>query len=247
MNTECKDCILLESLDSVEINKFCHVCTIDKIPSYEQRGIVVSEDREGFPVLENFLCPFKRTNRWWEENLTQNIDDIEQYILEENGFPYSVFIYEQKEIDMRGCVQDILKFDILPKYVHITFKYMNQDDELLRELSSLLEGAGIKYKLVINLDEDLDDFYESFLAFRLNLTTPFIGVIYNRTSLKDGTLQQTSTKIQKDLLSFPYANTADNSFLLFPVSIIEEYLAEDGHRFIDRIMETQCQNYLLPQ
>lgn len=245
MKTKCDGCVFLDKpkdteLFFPELNRYCK---LDKIELYQEKNIKISRDNNGFPVIHNTVCPFKRDKKWPYSHLTR--EDIEDQIINENGFPFSCFIYENENIDINLAVNELINLSYVPQYIHITFKYMHQDNDLLVELNDKLSQHKIKHKLVINLDEHLDHFYESFLTFMLNVTTPFIAIYFKHVKLDSNFPKEIAEKIQKELLSFPYANTFSNEFILFPTSIVTEYLQETGPLFIEKILETQCQNYKL--
>lgn len=246
MNTECFDCIFLESEENENITSFCK---LNKLKLYHKKGIkIIKDNKNGSPILEKFSCAFKRTKNWINKNNLQILKDnkkIEDLILKENGFPFSCFIFENENLNIENSVDQLLNLDHKPKYIHITFRHMHQDEHLLLKLSEKIEKHKIKYKLVINLDKELDHFYESTIAFLLNVKTPFIAFYNSDYNLRPNFTTELSEKIQKELLSFPYANTENKEFILFPISIIKEYIQETGEHFLDRIFDTQCLNYKL--
>lgn len=241
MDTICNNCGFFESkLDQ----KIVDCCVLNKLSFYKEHNINI-EVAKNIVKIPKFCCSFKRDINWINKSkhafkADMDLKQIEEDIIKENGFPYSVFIYEGTGIDISYAVSEILKLDHKPTYLHITFTYNHQDDELLSNLSLALEHNKIKYKLVINLDQQLDDFYDSYLAFRLNVQTPFVAVYSRNYKLNPKWTTEISQQIQKELLSFPYACTENNEFLLFPTSILEEYISIDGPKFIEKILETQC-------
>lgn len=236
MNTSCNSCIFLTNNN----------CNLGKLKEYEDHGLELIQ-HNGFPMIKNIKCPFKRDASWKKNNYdnvhNKSKDEIEDFLIKENGFPFSAFIYEQNDINIELAVDDLLSLHHPPKYVYITFKYMHQDESLLTRLSQKLEEKNIKYKLVINLDEELDNFYDSFLAFRLNIKTPFVSIHFGNAIIPRSITTKLSYEIQKNLLSFPYADTENKQFVFFPRLILEEYIIEEGPLFIERIFQTQCRNY----
>lgn len=219
MNTSCENCVFLQNYN----------CSLNKLDLYAEKQIEIEFPGNGAPILKDFVCPFKRTR-------TQ----IENHLIKENGFPYSHFIYENGRVNILKAVEEILKLDHQPKYLQINLKYMNEDHDILHGSNKLLKDSGIKYKLNINMDKQLDHFYESFLSFRLNCNTPFISISFDNAKLKPSLTTNLSEKIQRELYSFPFATTKNNEFVIFPRGIIEEYLSIEGSKFIDKIFETQC-------
>ena len=256
MNTECSDCLFYEMKQVSEYyndpslgHGLINCCGLEKDKLYKEKGVSVYKNpSENKMILYKFICPFHRTKGWSKENENlagKTYDEVEEYIVEENGFPYSCFIYENGEIDLELAVDQVLRLDHPPQYLHVTFKYMHQDDALMHRIVNKIEAIkpAIKYKLAINLDEELDHIYESTLTFLLNVKTTFIALFQNNYDLPADITTELSRKIQKDLLSFPYANTPNNEFLFLPTTIIQEYKAIEGQYFLEKIMETQCLNY----
>ena len=245
MKTKCYDCIFLEYAREDNMASFCR---LNKLKLYHNKGVKIVKDKNGFPVLEKTVCSFKRTKDWPQKNDMSIFYDnkkVEDFIIKENGFPFACFLFESENLNIEEAVNQLLKLDHKPRYIHITFRYMHQDQDLLLKLSQKIEQYGIKYKLVINLEKDLDHFYESVLAFLLNVKTPFVAFYNSNCSLRPSFTTELSEKIQRELLSFPYANTENKEFILMPITIIKEYIQETGQHFLDRIFDTQCLNYKL--
>ena len=103
MNTKCVDCIFFAE----EIG-----CTLDKYHLYESNNIEIIQTKVG-PVLQQFICPFKRTSSWLKD---RDVDygTIEDQLIRENGFPFSCFIYEDDELNVLEAVQELMKLEHTP-------------------------------------------------------------------------------------------------------------------------------------
>ena len=239
-DTRCNECTFY----SESPYDFIPICELNKYELYKQKGVKMEEHTLCGRVLKDFTCPFNRGSSWQQSD---EYDSIEDQIITENGFPYSVFIYED-DIDIEQAVAEILALDHAPQYLHITFRYMHQDQPLLERLIEMIESHKdtIKYKLNIGMDEPTDNFYSAYLAFRLEVKTPFIAIYFDNWPLNANLTTETMYKVQRDLVSFPFMSTPYKEFMLFPTSILEEYISFEGPRFINKILETYplCQDYL---
>ena len=246
MKTNCKDCQFLIAHNGLDTSppefRVVYDCELGKLRQYKQHNVKITTD-DNRNVIMDIICSFKRPHSWVRPPGKVGVDGIEQLIIEENGFPYSCFIYENDTIDIEKAVDQILTLNHLPKYLYIVFKYMHQDVQLMQRIIAKIEPYKIKYKLSINMDQDTDNFYSSILAFFLNLQSPFVAIFTNNYDIPPNITTELSYKIQKELLSFPYANTPNNEFMIFPTSILLEYKEIDGANFIENIIKTQCQNY----
>jgi len=240
MKTECSTCIFETSEGDG--------CAINRIEYYQEQDITIKRDKQGSAILKDFLCPFHRAMKWFEskdELFHYTAKELEKYILEENGFPYSYFVYDNGKVDIESALDEVLNLDHKPKYIHICFRHDHKDQDLLIRLSQKIEPHKIRYRLNINLNKFLDHLYESFLVFRLNNRQPFVAISFDNVPIRKEITTEISEKIHYQLLSFPYAHTENNEFMLFHKTILEEYINIEGSKFIDRIIETQCMTYKL--
>jgi hypothetical protein len=235
VNTYCKDCIF-DQEDG---------CALDKIELYEKHDIEINTDFDS-PILYNFICPFHRDITWLsDKNPELSAVQLENRIVKENGFPYSFFMYAHDSIDVESVVDEILSVRHKPKYLSIAFAIGQADQVLILRLADKISKHKIKYRFSINTEKEFDHFYESYLIFRLNNKQPFVAICFNNFTISNKEFTtEISEKIQRELLSFPYANTENKELIIFPNSILEEYIAIEGSLFIDRILETQCQTYV---
>lgn len=241
MDTECTKCIFYEQNTN-------ELCMLDKIELYRKNDIHIANHQK--TTIKNFSCLFERDSKWLSKNkniIGRPLDKIEDIIIYENGFPYSCLIYVN-EIDVERAIDVLLSLKHIPSYIHIAFPYGFNNDDLFLSLHTKLDSITpkIRYKVCINVDKDLDHFYETFLGFLLKVQTPFISIYNENCDLNVNFTAEISEKIHKELLSFPYASTKNNEFMLFHRSIIEEYLNIVGEKFLEKILESQCQHrYLL--
>ena len=104
--TDCSKCIFLDKNNEEKI----YFCSLDKLKLYHKNEIKIIRSKNGTPIIEKFICPFQRTVNWKNKDIIKNLSnkEIEDLILEENGFPFDCFIFENEEIDIEKAVEELL-------------------------------------------------------------------------------------------------------------------------------------------
>lgn len=231
-NTKCNDCVFHDVGDVLD-------CETGARKHYRDKGVIGSIidsntelKFEPVVILHNFLCPYKRDKAWLEANSENTADKLN---LEVTTLPYVVVVLDHDTQTLKQTLDRIYEYDNQPQEIFVVIRADRPDPNTVLAMKPLFNDFQGKWHIFFQLDNES---WQEICKF--NKREEFVLLVTGYPEVDNNWPRTTGSKIQNELLKFPYAENDVQSMTLIHPYYFNAFFFDYGKNWLEELKKQTC-------